>query len=61
MENDQSSAESMEIMIRLNVGYKSVENAERVEHNIAAFIGSRKAWKEWKMWNAILGNFTNST
>ena len=33
VENDQSSAESMEIMIRLNVGYKSVENAERVAHS----------------------------
>ena len=61
VENDQSSAESMEIMIRLNVGYKSVENAERVEHNVAAFMRSRKARKEWKMWNAIRGNLTNST
>ena len=39
MENDQSSEESMEIMIRLNVVYKSVENAERVEHNYCSFYG----------------------
>ena len=40
-------------MIRLNVGYKSVENAENTI--IAAFMGSRKARKEW---NAVHGNFT---
>ena len=39
VENDQSSAESMEIMIRLNVGYKSMENAKRVEHNYCSFYG----------------------
>ena len=39
VENDQSSAESMEIMIRLNVRYKSVEIAERVEHNYCSFYG----------------------
>ena len=37
VESDQSSAESMEIMIRLNVGHKSVENAEWVEHNYCSF------------------------
>ena len=39
VENNQSSVENMEIMIRLNVGYKSVENAERVEHNYCSFYG----------------------
>ena len=40
--NDESSAESMEIMIQLNVCHESakkVENTERVEHNFGSIHG----------------------
>ena len=39
VENDQSPAESMEIMIQLNVCHESEENTERVEHNFGSFHG----------------------
>ena len=63
--NDQSSAESMEIMIRLNVGYKSAENAERVEHNYCSFYGVTESAERvenvecnpWKF-HVNRGNFT---
>ena len=68
VENDQSSAESMEIMIRLNVGYKSVENVERVEHNYCSFYGVMESAERvenvecnpWKF-DVKRGNFANST
>ena len=65
VENDQSSTESMEIMIRLNVGYKSAENAERVEHNYCSFYGvtERVENVECNLWKFHVkhGNFVNST
>ena len=71
VENDQSSAESMEIMIRLNVGYKSVENAERMEHNYCSFYGVMESvervenveYNPWKFheFHVKRGNFANST
>ena len=66
--NDQSSAESMEIMIRLNVAYKSAENAERVEHNYCSFYGVTESAErvenvECNLWkfHVKCGNFANST
>ena len=68
VENDQSSAESMEIMIRLNVGYKSVENAERVKHNYCSFYGVTERVENvecnpWKFheFHVKRGNFAHST
>ena len=71
VKNDQSSTESMEIMIRLNVGYKSVKNAERVEHDYSSFYGVTESaervqnveynpWKFHKI-HRKRENFTNST
>ena len=68
VENDQSSAESMEIMIRLNIGYKSVENAEKVEQNYCSFYGVTESEEsvenvECNLWRFHVkrGNFANST
>ena len=71
VENDQSSMESMEIRIKLNVGYKSVENAERVEHNCCSFYGVTESAERvenvecnpWKFheFHIKCGNFVNST
>ena len=51
MVNDQSSTESMEIMIQLNVCHESaenVENTERVEDNFGSFHGVGKLGKSGK-------------
>ena len=65
--NDQSSEETREIMIQLNVCHKHTENLEntkRVEDNFGSFhevMRSWKAWKEWKTWSTICKNSAIST
>ena len=49
--NDQSSSESMEIMIQLNVCHESaenMENTERVEHNFDSFHGVTESAERMK-------------
>ena len=53
--NDKSSAESMEVIIQLNVCHKSaenVENTEKVEHNFGSFYGvmERVENVEYNLW-----------